>query len=427
MEKMIEIPDYELKAPYYIAGERWTSMHNFIADEGNPNKPDSIQLYDVTLRDGEQTPGVTFRADERYRIAQALSDMGVPRIEAGMPCVSAEVRQAIGQMVKANLATKIYSFNRAKKEDIDMSLELDVDGVVIEYSVNPYFDKYVYGMTADRMLETLISTINYAKEQSPNKPVVFMGWDWFRAPLAWTEYIIDNLNEYAKLDGVIIVDTIGSATPDAVYAMVQHFVNRYPRLGFEFHGHNDIGMGNANSLFAAYAGAKVIHTAMCGLGERVGNVATEEMATIFKCQKEIETGIDLSKIDATAQLISDISKVPIYPNKPIIGTRPYLMESGIGTDVEFKLSRTHNLKPNGISVAPWVIGRTELKDGFQYVLGKNSGGSSIRLFLDKYGIEATRDEVKKITDRVKQEGLVTKALVSERVFLSIVNDVKNGK
>lgn len=422
MEKLIEIPDYYLGEPFYRQGQLWTSMHNFQLEDKS-KRPASIQIHDVTLRDGEQTPGVTFRADERYRIATALDELGVARIEAGMPIISQEVRDAISKMVKANMKAKIYSFTRAHPDDIKMSLDLGVDGIIIEHTINPVTNKQAYHLTAEAMVERLITSVNFAVENKcPD--VVFMGWDWFRAPLEWSTYLIDNLVENTRLNGVVIVDTFSSTTPDAVGEMFRIFTNRYPQLRFEFHGHNDIGMANANGLAAAYNGAKVIHTAMNGLGERCGNAATEETAVVFQCHKGIDAGIHLEKIDATSKLVENISKIPVYPNKQIVGTRPYALESGVGTDVRLKLKNS-SIAPVG-AIVPSVIGRTDVED-VEFLLGKNSGKASIKLFLAKHGLEADNDEIKEILALVKEEGMVTKALVSDAQFLNIVRQVKARK
>jgi len=422
MEKLIEIPDYYLGAPFYTQGKMWTSMHNFEMEDKS-KRPQSVQIHDVTLRDGEQTPGVTFRADERYRIAEALNELGVARIEAGMPIISQEVRDAIKKMVNAGFNSKIYSFTRAHPDDVKLSVDLGVDGIIVEHTINPVTCKTAYGLTAEKMLERLISSINYATDNGC-KDVIFMGWDWFRAPLAWSTYLIDNLVESTKLNGVVIVDTFSSTTPDAVGKMFELFTQRYPELRFEFHGHNDIGMANANCLAACYNGASVIHTAMNGLGERCGNCATEEAAVVFQCHKGIDCGIDLSKIDSTAKLVENISKLPIYPNKQIIGTRPYALESGVGTDVRLKLKNS-SIAPVG-AIVPSVIGRTDVED-VEFLLGKNSGKASIKLFLAKHGLEADAEEIKEILRLVKEEGMVTKALVSDAQFLNIVRKVKESR
>lgn len=412
--------DYALQEPYYVEDIKWTSRYNF-EFEDKSKKPNYVQIYDVTLRDGDQTPGVVFLEDERVRIADALAEMKIPRIEAGMPPVSKAVENAMRRMVaKEYPQTKVYGFGRALLSDVELIVDIGCQGIIIEYTVNPYIIKYAYQITAEELLDKLTTSINLAK--SKGLDVAFMGWDWFRTPIDFTKWLVGEVYEKTDLDGLVMVDTFGCATPDAVEEMFRRFKMWFPRLRLEFHGHNDIGCGNANCLAAVRGGAEVVHTAMNGLGERCGNVPTEEMITVFEMHKGIDTGIDLSKIAPTSKLVSTISKVPVHDNKPVIGNRPYKVESGVLMDIAYKLSHHEKIHVTNfdIAVSPVVVGRN---DSIEFVLGKSSGRNSIRLFLDKYNITATDDQVEEILDMVVQEALVTKSLVSEEVFLKFANTV----
>ena len=414
---MNEIPSYELKAPYYIPGKVWTSPFNF--DFGAP-MPEKATIYDVTLRDGDQTPGVVFRADERVRIAQELSEMGVPRIEAGMPVVSKEVEESMRRMVELKFPeTKIYAFNRAVKRDVELSADIGVDGCIIEYLVNPEIIKYAYHDTLDSVLDKIVPSINLAKDKGMD--VAFMGWDWFRAPIEFTRWLVGELYERTALDGLVMVDTFGCATPDAVGGMFRRFKDWFPRLRLEFHGHNDLNLANANALAALSNGADVVHGAMLGLGDRCGNTSTEEMAVILEYHKGVKTGLKLEKIASTANLVSSISGVKPHDNKPILGTRPFLAEAGVGIDLGYKLKMQNREQPQfGMAVAPELVGRM---DKVRFVLGKSSGKSTIRMALLEHGLEADDEQVKEMLRLVVDEAIVTKSLVSDAQFLEIYHKV----
>ena len=421
--EMNQLPDYPLEAPFYVENTVWTSRHNFDLEDKSKRR-EHVTIHDVTLRDGDQTPGVVLLEEERVRIADALAEMKVPRIEAGMALVSKHVENAMRRMVEKKYPhSKIYGFCRAHPKDVELALDIGCQGIIVEYTVNPYIIKHAYKNTPQDLIDKLISAMNLAKKGGVD--VAFMGWDWFRAPIEFTRWIIDNIYNKTDADGLAIVDTYGSATPEAVEAMFCRFHEWYPRLRLEFHGHNDIGCGNANCLAAIRGGAEVIHTAMLGLGERCGNVATEEMAVVLEMHKNVRTGLDLTKLNAAGKLVSIISKVPIHENKPVFGIRPYRAESGIGMDIAYKLSHNESFKITNcfISVAPSVIGRM---DEVEYVLGKSSGKNSIRLFLDKYDIKADDDQVQKILDMVVQEAMITKSLVPEEIFLKFVDAVLTG-
>ncbi|MBQ3132492.1 MAG: hypothetical protein IJC24_07265 [Clostridia bacterium] len=424
LSKLAEMPDFPLEEPYYKENDVWTSKFNFDFEDKSKRK-DFVTIHDVTLRDGDQTPGVVMLEDERVRIGDALAKMRVPRIEAGMPIVGKRVENAMRRMVaKKYEYSKIYAFCRAHPADIDLALDIGCQGAIVEYTTNPYIIKYAYKKSPSEVLQMLVTAVNKAKEGGLD--VAFMGWDWFRTPLEYTRWLVDGLNNKTDIDGIVLVDTYGSATPEAVEEMFCRFHDWYPNLRLEFHGHNDIGCGNANCLAAVRGGADVVHTAVHGLGERCGNVATEEMAVIFEKHKKVSTGMDLTQLYPTGKLVSTISKVPIHDNKPVLGNRPYQAESGVGMDIAYKLSHNDRFQISNmnITVEPSLIGRT---DDVEYVLGKSSGKNSIRLFLDKYNIEADEDQVKEILDMVQEEALVTKALVPEDTFLQFVNTVLNRK
>jgi methanogen homocitrate synthase len=418
--KMDTFPDFPLRAPYYIPGKIWTSKHNWDLED-KTNKPESVIIHDVTLRDGDQTPGVVLKEDERVRIADALAEMQIPRIEAGMPVATKMVEKAMRTMVSRNYEhSKIYSFVRAIPSDVELSLDIGVHGIIIEYTVNPYIIKYAYKNSPQELVDKLVTALNMAKVAGLD--VVFMGWDWFRSPIEFTKWLVGELYVKTEMDGLAIVDTYGTSTPDVVGKMISLFKNWYPRLRLEFHGHNDIGCGNANCLAAIYNGAEVVHTAMNGLGERCGNVATEEVAITCEIHKGINTGLKLNKIFPTAKLVSAISKIPISDNKPIIGSRPYQLESGISIDIAYKLKHNENAPIEGFcsTVDSSVIGR---EGGVEYVLGKSSGRSTIKLFLEKYNIMASNEEIDEILEMVVAEASVTKGLVSEESFLQIASKI----
>lgn len=416
------IPDYDLKEPFYKEGVKWTSMFNWEFEDKLKRK-DKIIIHDCTLRDGDQTPGSAFLEDERVRIADALAEMRVPRIEAGMPVVSKAVESAMRRMVaKRYLHSKIYGFARAMEKDIDLCYDIGCEGVIIEYTVNPYTIKYAYKNSPAKLIEMLVGAINKAKDYGMD--AAFMGWDWFRTPVDFTMPLVKEIVAKTALDGLVLVDTFGCATPDAVEEMTHRFKSAFPQLRLEFHGHNDIGCGSANCLAAMNGGADVIHTAVNGMGERCGNVQTELMAVLCEMHKGIKTGIKLDEIAPTCELVRQISHTQFYDNMPVMGDRPYKVEPGIIMDIIWKLEHNAAKKVTNycITVDPSVVGR---EDKVQYVLGKSSGTKTIQLFLEKYNIQASEEQVQEILDMVVEEGLVTKGLVSERMFLKFVDAVKN--
>lgn len=414
---MSEIKDYELKAPYYIPDKLWTSPFNF---DFAASQPESVEIHDVTLRDGDQTPGVVFLEEDRVKIGRALNAMKVSRIEAGMPVVSAAIENAMRRMVAEKYDhSKIFAFARAVKRDVELSADIGVDGIIIEYLMNPTIIKAAYSETQESLMDKLIPSINLAKDKGLY--VSFMGWDWFRAPIEFTKWVVGELYNRTGLDGLVMVDTFGCTTPDAVAGMFKRFKDWFPRLRLEFHGHNDIGMANANALAAVQNGADVVHGAMLGLGDRCGNTATEELAAVFEMHKGIHTGIDCGQIYDTAMLVSELSGVKPYDSKPLLGSRPMLVEAGVGIDIGYKLQKSdRSYTCFGTPVAPQTIGRNEKP---RIVLGKNSGKSTIKLALAEMGRTADDAQVKTLLSMVVEEAMATKSLVSGERFAEFVSGV----
>ena len=412
-----EIPDYKVEGePFYKRDYYWVSPHNFeLVDHSND--PSFVGIHDVTLRDGEQLPGVTFLEDERVAIAEVLSEMEVTRIEAGMPAVSDIAYNALKRIAHSNLKPKIYGFARAVEKDVQLVLESGAEGIIVEHCISPYKCKYGYELTPEKLVDRMVKALRLSKKYGLR--TVFMGWDWFRTPIEFSHWLIEEILNETEFDGLTIVDTVGSTLPDAVEVMFKKFHTWYPQLELEFHGHNDFNLGNACALAAIKGGARVVHTAMNGLGERTGNIATEEVVLNLEILNHINTGVNLQKIDRASRLISEISKVPIGIQKPVLGVRNYTIESGIATDLSWKLG-DKELRPSNGTILPALIGR-EGKELFVY--GKNSGISSIALFLKKHGMTAQREQMEEILTLVKREALVSKALVPDETVLFFANMV----
>lgn len=412
-----EIPDYPIQGEvFYKEGCFWVSEHNKKLVDCSSD-PDFVGIHDVTLRDGEQTPGVTFLEDERVEIAKALNELGVTRIEAGMPAVSDIVFNSLKRISHSGLKAKVYGFARATEKDVQLVLESGADGIVIEHCVNPLKCKYGYGLTPKKFVDRMVKSIRLAKKNGLR--TVFMGWDWFRTPIEFTHWLIEAILNETEFDGLTIVDTVGSTLPEAVEEMFRRFHEWYPQLELEFHGHNDFNLGNACALAAIRGGARVVHSAMNGLGERTGNVATEEITACLEVLKGIDTGVDLTKVDRVSRMVAEISKVPIHAKKPILGEMNYTIESGVATNLSLKLGDREPHPSNG-TILPGLIGR---EGGEITAYGKNSGASSIGLFLKRHGMEADKEEINEILNLVKTEGIITKAMVPEETVMYFVKKV----
>ena len=403
--------------PYFNNDSYWVSPFNYVEEVRSEFEGKSVAIHDVTLRDGEQTFCVAFSPEERVRIAEALAEMGVPRIEIGMPPASPDILEGIKQVVKQDLNSETVAFIRTLKDDIDMSVDCGVSSVILEHVTNPYACEAGYGLEKAKVIDRITSSVLYAKQQGLK--AIFMGWDLTRGDdLDFIKDVYVTVVRDSQPDGVVVVDTYGVALPSAIRFIFRKFREWLPDVPLEFHTHNEFGLANACILQAVAEGATVIHTAMNGLGERTGNAATEEVATMLELLTGIRTGILLDRLMDVSILVENISGRKVPSNKPVVGRGLFDKETGIGIDLQRKM------KKSGFNIAgqpflPHLVGQ----DPVRLVLGKNSGRATIEYYLDKLGVEATTDQVKEITDRVKREGRVQRALLTESQFARICREV----
>ncbi|MCR4426933.1 MAG: homocitrate synthase [Firmicutes bacterium] len=405
--------------PWFDNDRFWTSPHNY-SPAITAKLPAKVYFHDVTLRDGEQTPGVAFKADERIVIAEALSELGVQRIEAGMPIVSDDIAAGIKKLVNMNLKSEIVAFARAHKDDINASLDCGVRAIVVEHTVNPYMCRWGYDLTEEKVIDRLVSAVSMAKANGLH--TTFMGWDFFRAPLEFSKKVYKAVVDQARPDALTLVDTLGVATPAAVQETFEEFRRMFPGMKLEFHVHNDFGMAVGAVLGAVLGGADGVHTAINGIGERTGNVATEEVAMALECLWGIDTGLDLSKIMYVSKAVEEISKFRLAKNKPIVGQHLFDIESGVVTHVISEMNKK-GFKPVMTPYTSEMVGQSSVR----FVLGKGSGKVTVLQYLEKHGVKATDEQVDIIVERVKSLGRVMKSLLSEDDFLRIVRDVLREK
>ena len=391
---------------YYKENAWWVSPYNDMEEirqeiQMNPN----LKIHDATLRDGEQTPGVVFSPEDKKRIADGLMELGVERIEAGMPAVSEDDQKAIKMICRDRGKTEVFAFSRAMRKDIDMALDCGVDGVVIEVPIGYPKLKYQFGWTWENVLEKSVDTISYARQNGLY--VVYFPYDTTRSRTEDFDSLIKGLMENAKPDSIGLVDTMGCALPQTIAYMVRR-LKGMTGLPIEVHTHNDFGMAVATELAGAAAGADVLHACVNGMGERTGNAALEELILGLTMLYGLEKPYRMEKMLKLCNLVSEISGIPIAGNKPFSGSRNYARESGIG--IEFVQEQPLVM----FATDPRYFGREA-----QVVLGKKSGRKSIEYVLDKMGVTATEDQVADMLREVKKTSIDCKRLITVSEFEQI--------
>jgi len=399
-----------MNVKYHEENRWWVSPFNLNADVRNTYQlPPRVQLHDATLRDGEQTPGVVFSVADKVAIAEKMAEVGVDRIEAGMPAVSDQDFQAIKEIAKLNLPSKIFTFARAMRADIDKSLECGAHGVIVEVPIGYPKLQWQFKWTWEDVLRKSVDVVNYARQRGLY--VVYFPYDTTRAREEDLTNLLTRMMQDAPPDSIGIVDTMGCILPEAMKYMVR-LVKKLTSLPVEAHTHNDFGMAVATELAAVEAGAEVVHSCANGLGERTGNAALEELIVALHVLYGYETHYKLDKLPELGELVRRLSGLPIAVNKPILGSRNFTRESGIGVDLVIKeplaMFGTH----------PSLTGRAG-----DIVLGKKSGKASITYTLEQMGLTADDEAVAEMLKLVKDTSIAKRGLVTNEEFREIADKV----
>ncbi len=373
-----------------------------------------VKFHDVCLRDGEQQAGVEFTPKEKIKLATMLAEAGVHRIEAGMPAVSKYDAQAVREIVKLKLPAEIFAFSRCMVEDVKRAVDTGVKGIVMEVPSSEHIIKYAYQWSLEKAVDLSIQATRYAKSQGLY--VVFFPIDASRAEMSWYLNTIERVATEGHMDALALVDTFGVLSPHAVDYFVRETQKRIKKP-LETHFHMDFGMGVANTIIALAAGAEVVHSTISGIGERAGNVPTEDTLISLLTMYGMDTGIKTEQLTKLSRYVRKIAKLAMASNRQIVGDTVYDIESGIIASW-FKNAGTEHI----LEVFPvhWdLVGQRAPR----VVLGKNSGLDSIKMHLSRIRTKATEEQVNDILLRVKSASLKNKGLVEDAEFRKIVKAV----
>lgn len=380
-----------------------------------------VYIFDTTLRDGEQSPGVNLMPEEKVEIARQLSRLGVDVIEAGFPITSQgdfEAVQAIARTVKG---PTICALARIVKGDIDRAAEALAPAerrrIHVFTSGSDIHIKHILRKTREEVIEQSVEAVKYAKTLA--EEVEFSPQDCTRSDPEFL-YQLFGAAIAAGADVINVPDTVGYTTPEEFAALIRSIRENTPgadRVIISVHCHNDLGLAVANSLAALRAGASQVECAVNGIGERAGNCSLEEVVMALRTRRDfydLETGVDTRQIYRTSRLVSQLTGMPIQPNKAIVGANAFAHESGIHQDGVLKERTTYEImRAEDIGLASNAI-----------ILGKHSGRHAFADKLKEMGYDLTREEIdtlfnrfKELTDRKKDiTERDVQALVEEEMF-----------
>lgn len=383
---------------------------------------DYIEILDTTLRDGEQTSGVSFATHEKMSIARFLiEELGVDRVEIASARVSTgelETVRAIAEWAIAHgCLDKIEVLGFVDGEQSIKwikSAGCRVMNLLCKSSFRHVSEQL--GKTPEQHIADIKNTIE--KATSLNMDVNLYLEDWSNGMMHSRDYVfqlIDALRD-CGIKRFMLPDTLGILTPDETSSFCSQMIEHYPEIHFDFHAHNDYDLAVANTFEAIKAGVKGVHTTINGLGERAGNTPLTSIVAVLHDQMQKKTHIKEDKIFKISKLVEMYSGIRIPNNKPIIGDNVFTQCAGVHADGDAK----NNLYCNAL--APERFGRVR-----EYALGKMSGKANIQKNLEALGIKLDETEMKKVTERIIELG-DKKQLVTPEDLPYIVSDVlKNGE
>ena len=396
--------------------------------------PEKVCIWDETLRDGEQSPTVYLTLEEKIHLAKLMDEIGVKMIAVGFPAVSDSEKRIVKTIVNEDCKNAvILGIARPKEEDINACIEADLSEIVVFMPISPIFRKTLK-QTPEEQLEQIRTSILYAKDN--DLKVNWVSEDGTRSDFEHLKNVFQTAI-HAGAERIVLGDTVGILTPQSASYLVKKIKNEVlvpidKKVPMGIHTHNDFGLAVANTITGVIEGCQYPHTCINGYGERAGNAALEEVATILE-RLGIKTGIDLTKLPELSEVCEKYFCKPLSQYKPIVGEYAFSHESGL--HIAAILAHPLTYEP----INPKMVGRRR-----QFYLGKFSGSQSILhalkekiqvLDLDipddiikkivnevkKKHEQASKEELRKSFDIIKKElKKITKG-VSDKEFFEIVN------
>ncbi|MDI6883553.1 MAG: 2-isopropylmalate synthase [Hadesarchaea archaeon] len=351
--------------------------------------PRRVRIFDTTLRDGDQTPGVSFTPDQKLLVARQLDRLGVDTIEAGTPISSEGERKAVTAIAKAGLKAEICGLARAVKEDIDAALACGVDCVHVFISTSDLHLKHMLKMTHKQVLGQAVKFVEYAKDHGVT--VEFSAMDATRTDLSYLKQIFQATVD-AGADRINVPDTVGVITPRGMNYLISQ-LRPVIKVPISVHCHDDLGLAVANSLAAVEAGADQVQVTVNGIGERAGNASLEEVVMGLRALYGIRPNIRTKLLAETSDLVERLTGIPVPPNKAIVGDNAFAHVSGIHAHGVLEFPGTYE------PISPELVGHHR-----RLALGKLTGRHSVEKQLRNIGVKATREQLADITGQVKALG-----------------------
>ncbi|MDQ3902229.1 MAG: 2-isopropylmalate synthase [Thermoproteota archaeon] len=371
-----------------------------------------VRIFDTTLRDGEQTPGVSVTPEQKIQIAIKLDELGVDVIEAGFPIVSHGEMTAIKTISQYGLKSEICALARAVQADIDAVINCDVNYVHTFIATSDIHMQHKLRMSREQVLEKAIWSVDYAKKHGLK--VEFSAEDATRSDREFLRRVFKAVADVGA-DRLDIPDTVGYATPQYIAQIVTDVkAETNNEIPISMHCHDDFGLAVANTISGIDAGASCAHVTINGLGERAGNASLEEFVMALQCLYNKKHNIKTELLYETSRYISNTMGIVVQPNKAIIGENAFGHESGI---------HTHGIISNPLTyepISPEIVGRRRWLQA-----GKHAGAHGIKAMLEDFGIRPSDKQLQEIVEKQKSVADKGKSITTAEL-LSITSDVMHN-
>ena len=376
-----------------------------------------VEIMDATLRDGEQTNGVSFLPHEKLVMARKLlSDVNVDRIEIASARVSEGEREAVTKI--CTYAQKNGLLERVEVLGFVKSIDwiAECGGKVVNLLAKGSLKHCTHQLhkTPEEHIGDIKKELEYAASKGISVNLYLE--DWSNGMKDSPEYVyqlMDELtaNSQKQIARFMLPDTLGVMNPLQVIDYFRKMIKRYPEVHFDFHAHNDYDLAVSNSLAAVYSGARGLHVTVNGLGERCGNAPMASVQAILKDQFHAKTSIVESQLNDLSRMVESFSGISVAPNQPIVGENVFTQVAGVHADGDSKDNLYYN------ELMPERFGRKR-----EYALGKNSGRANIAKNLEELGLELTPEQTRRVTQRITELG-DRKEIVTQEDLPYIVADV----
>ena len=366
-----------------------------------------VVIVDTTLRDGGQTAGLAFANREKLRIAKLLDEIGVPQIEAGVPIMGGDEKEAIKAICRAGLKASIMGWNRPVIKDIEASLECGVDAVAISISTSDIHIKHKLKTSREWVLEQMVKATRFAKAEG-----MYISVNAGDASRSELDFLLEfaSAAKEAGADRLRYCDTVGIMEPFTIYEQIKCIRDKVD-IDMEMHTHNDFGMATANALAGVKAGANYIGVTVLGLGERAGNAALEEVVMAMKHLYNIDLNFKTEMFVEVAEYVSRALGRELPAWKAIVGSNMFAHESGIHADGVQKNPKTYE------AFQPEEVGLLR-----QIVIGKHSGTAALKAKFGEFGISLTDHQTHELLPKIRSTTISLKRNLFDKELMYVYED-----